>query len=196
MTNTTSSYACPRCRAPLAPLQAGAYTLGACRACAGVFAPNAAAVHLAEKLDEEMAAAVTRVSAGSADLSALPDGSPELPCPVCGDAMSRVVVSETSIDTCILHGTWFDAWELERVMRAKDAENKPWGAVGTRETMKEMPPVQPAPAPQASRVASTAANVSEGVGMAAVEVVGDVAVSAAGDLAVEGIFAVIAAIFG
>jgi Zn-finger nucleic acid-binding protein len=185
--------ACPRCGAQLAPLQAGAFTLGACRACAGVFAPSAATAHLAQKLDEEMAAAVTQVSMGSTDMSSMPDGSPALPCPTCGAAMNRVVVSETSLDTCIMHGTWFDAWELERVLRARAAElqasSKPWVATGTRKEIAETPPLV------YTSAASVGSNVSEGVGMAAAEVAGNVVMSGAAELAVEGVFAIIMAIF-
>ena len=173
---------CPRCAAPLVGLQAGAFTLGACRACAGVFAPNAAAAHLAQRLDQQMMAAITQVSVGSADMSAMPDGSAQLPCPICNAAMSRIVVSETSLDTCTLHGTWFDAWELLRVMNARATPAQ----------------VVIAPAPQASNAsgaAGMASGVSEGMGMAAVEIVADVAASGAVELAAEGVFAIIAAFF-
>ena len=185
---------CPRCGAPLSQLPAGTFTLGACRACAGVFAPNAAAAHLAQKLDEQMAAAVTQVSVGATDMSAMPDGSPALPCPVCNVPMNRVVVSETQLDTCIMHGTWFDAWELERVMRARaaatQAASAPWIATGTRKEIAATPPTQPT-----SVYGTGAANISEGMGMAALEVVGDVAATGAVELAAEGVFAIIAAIF-
>ncbi len=178
---------CPRCGSPLVALQAGAFTLDACRACAGVFAPNAAAAHLAQKLDEQMAAGVSQISATSTDMSAMPDAGPQLPCPICNAPMERVVASETSLDTCTMHGTWFDAWELERVMRARAA-----GSAGK-------PAMQPQPEPAAQYSYGTAANVasgvSEGVGMAAVEVVGDVVESGAAELAVEGVFAIIIAIF-
>jgi len=186
-----SANACPRCGAQLAPLQAGAFTLAACRACAGVFAPSNAAAHLAQKVDEQMSAAVAQVSQGSADMSAMPDAGPQLPCPVCTNPMSRVVVLETSLDTCIMHGTWFDAWELERVMRAKGAANAP-AIVGTRKEFLETPPNSNGYARSAANVA---ASTSEGVGMAAVEVVADVAASGAAELAVEGLFAIITAIF-
>ncbi len=178
---------CPRCGSPLVALQAGAFTLDACRACAGVFAPTAAAAHLCQKLDEQMAAAVTQISAASADMSAMPDAGPQLPCPICNAPMERVVASETSLDTCTMHGTWFDAWELERVMRARAAGSA------------EKPVMQSEPGPAAAYSSGAAANVasgmSEGAGMAAVEIVGDVVASGAAELAVEGLFAIIIAIF-
>ncbi len=189
---------CPRCGAPLVALLAGAFTLGTCRACAGVFAPNAAAAHLAQKLDEQMAAAVTRVSVGATDMSAMPDGSPALACPTCGAAMGRVVVSETALDTCAMHGTWFDAWELERVMRARagaQAPRAPFTVIDAGGAALPPPTVPTQSNVYGTGAMNMAADVSEGVGMAAVEVVGDVVASGAAELAVEGVFAIIMAIF-
>jgi Zn-finger nucleic acid-binding protein len=171
--------------------------LGACRSCAGVFAPSAAAAHLAQKLDQQMAAVVSQVSVGATDMSSMPDGSGALPCPMCNGPMNRVVVNDTSLDTCNMHGTWFDAWELERVLRARvaavQATSQPLGPVGTRAEYAQMPPVY-APSPVYS-AASAASGVGEGVAQAAVEVVGDAVASGALELAAEGVFAIITAIF-
>jgi Zn-finger nucleic acid-binding protein len=194
---TTMSMSCPRCNAPLARLKAGAFEVSACWKCAGLFAPNDASKHVADKLDLDMLAAISRTDAGASDLSAMPDGTPAIACPMCGGTMDRANVSGTTLDFCKAHGTWFDAHELERVMRAREGERQNPAQTSTDDSASESRRARAAL--YTSSAASTAANVTETTAMMATEVIADVAVDAvasgAAELAVEGVFAIIGAIF-
>jgi len=43
------------------------------------------------------------------------------PCPTCSQTMTRLTRYDVEIDTCPMHGTWFDAHELCALARASDA---------------------------------------------------------------------------
>jgi Zn-finger nucleic acid-binding protein len=185
---------CPRCSGPLARLRAGAFQVGACWKCAGVFAPSDASKHVGEKLDLEMLGAIGRTDAGVGDLSGMPDGTDALACPMCGDSMKRLDAAGTTLDVCAAHGTWFDAHELEKVMRAREAERQ---NEGQTETEDDSSASQRARANLYAQSAPLA--VTESTAQMATEVIADVAVEAvasgAVELAAEGVFAIITAIF-
>jgi Zn-finger nucleic acid-binding protein len=87
-----------------------------CPQCGGLFADNATSARIVAVLDQELLRA--------ADLQAEDkrpvDTRPELLCPHCLEPMQRSFVTSaaTSVDACPVHGTWFDAFELQHVMRA------------------------------------------------------------------------------
>jgi hypothetical protein len=73
----------------------------------------------AKRLDHALVAALDAFSAGK------PEPEPgaqkvELDCPECLAPMSPQLVQDAAVwvNVCREHGTWFDAWELPRVLRA------------------------------------------------------------------------------
>jgi hypothetical protein len=96
------------------------HQLSGCKSCGGVFArAETLATLYAKKLDHALIAALDLFSAGK------PEPAPsaqkvELDCPECLAPMSPQLVSDAAVyvNVCREHGTWFDAWELPRVLRA------------------------------------------------------------------------------
>ncbi len=97
---------CPRCEEPLAAIasQEGMFE---CARCHGLFvdAQRAAALLGAE-----------RAPGGEPARSSVEEVR-YLPCPVCHQPMHRSAAARgVVVDACTLHGTWFDAFELEALL--------------------------------------------------------------------------------
>jgi Zn-finger nucleic acid-binding protein len=92
-------------------------TLHGCAECAGVFLGPACARRLAEAQPPEAVALASKASAGA---RYQPDLAPPLSCPACQQTMHRThaISAQVEIDSCKLHGTWYDRGELERVAHA------------------------------------------------------------------------------
>ena len=107
---------CPRCREALLPV-ASVAGVRYCDRCGGVFADLAASTRIVTALDRELLEVGFLASRGKPEVkeSPLP-----LTCPECTMDMvrTRVESAACSVDACPVHGTFFDAHELERVMRA------------------------------------------------------------------------------
>jgi Zn-finger nucleic acid-binding protein len=91
-----------------------------CNACGGLWLEPEAAVHvmqgLGDALDSELAA--TSKNQSRVSKSPAPPDAGSRACPRCAQPMMRVVVGETTVDTCAAHGTWFDKNELDGVVAA------------------------------------------------------------------------------
>jgi Zn-finger nucleic acid-binding protein len=107
---------CPRCRETLivAKDEPG---MRYCEKCGGVFADAAASRRIVSSLDRALLALGFDVGRGKPR-----DARDErrVACPECLVEMQKVRVEAAvcDIDACPTHGTWFDAGELEDVMRA------------------------------------------------------------------------------
>lgn len=112
-----SRLACPDCQQPLEAFSAESGTLHACGRCGGQLVSHGLLRALLE----------TREVLGRAVASVVdaPRGNPLAspvryrPCPACGQLMHRRNFGSTSgiiIDVCSLHGSFFDAGELPRVL--------------------------------------------------------------------------------
>lgn len=112
-----SQLACPDCKLALSAFRADAGELQACGRCGGQFVTDGLLRALLEQ----------REALGQAVPSAvgLPRGNPLTdpvryrPCPSCNALMNRKNFGGTSgivVDVCRLHGTYFDAGELPRVL--------------------------------------------------------------------------------
>lgn len=112
-----SNLTCPHCKVTLKAFQAGSGTLHACERCGGQLVSHGLLRALLE----------SRETLGSAVPSVVdvPRGNPlsdpvrYRPCPGCGQLMNRKNFGGTSgviIDVCSLHGSFFDASELPRVL--------------------------------------------------------------------------------
>ena len=114
--------ACPRCTEPLTGYS-DVDGVRLCLRCGGVFADNAMTRIIVTTLDRALLGMSLAVRLGKTPVR--DDGSGVF-CPDCSNVMSKVHVTPAAcdVDACVDHGTWFDAGELEEVMRAYAAQRK------------------------------------------------------------------------
>jgi Zn-finger nucleic acid-binding protein len=104
---------CPRCQHPLEAAPGDDARMHECPRCGGMFVRRE---HLAELLSRAELGGGFRES--QPRVAAL-DPVRYVPCPLCHASMNRVNfgrVSGVIVDVCKMHGTWFDAGELTRVI--------------------------------------------------------------------------------
>lgn len=111
---------CPRCRKPLSECAGDDVRYVECTHCAGLWLDEEVFERLSRERERSVAAAVRgpRPAPGRATPSRSEDVR-YLPCPLCGEIMSRrnfAACSGVILDWCRGHGWWFDALELERVL--------------------------------------------------------------------------------
>ena len=90
----------------------------ACRACGGLWVDLLASQELARTGAPELEAVDDASTVGAIV------GSAPRACPVCGDALGRVVFAQTELDACTRHGTFFDHAELGRVVRILERKRR------------------------------------------------------------------------
>lgn len=148
---------CPHCGCTLSAGRAASTTVHGCASCGGVWLDNMASQKLVSAVDPS----VLSLADAASRMASMPfpphEARPR--CPVCrGDLQPvRVEAVGVALDTCNIHGTWFDRGELQAVARSFAA---------TRKT-------------EADRAHITAAAA------AAPSVAGDVATGVAGGVAVD-----------
>ena len=104
---------CPRCSHPLEVAAGDDPRLHECPRCGGLFVRR-------EFLAEMLCSA--EIGGGLRASASRPPSVDEvryIPCPMCHASMNRVNfgrVSGVIVDVCKMHGTWFDAGELTRVI--------------------------------------------------------------------------------
>ncbi len=115
---------CPRCFDTLVRKRVQETTIHGCERCGGVFLDHAAVEKLGRSphpdFENEVAAAL-----GASTLR--PDLRPNIACPECAKPMTRTAITgtQTTIDTCAEHGTWFDSRELPLVVAPSNDETPP-----------------------------------------------------------------------
>ncbi|MEO6420105.1 MAG: zf-TFIIB domain-containing protein [Polyangiaceae bacterium] len=115
---------CPHCGCTLSAGQAASTTVHGCASCGGVWLDGAASQKLVGAIDP----AVISLAEAASRMATMPfpphEARPR--CPVCrGDLQGvRVEAAAVALDTCNLHGTWFDRGELQAVARAFAATRK------------------------------------------------------------------------
>jgi Zn-finger nucleic acid-binding protein len=115
------TYPCPRCRARLVLRSAGEASLLVCVACGGAWLTHTAAgIVLAQGVG--VAAGVLSDELASSACIDADTTTAELPCPACGAPLDRRTSQGVVVDTCVLHGTWFDRDELKQTVAAYRAE--------------------------------------------------------------------------
>lgn len=111
-----SELGCPDCKVPLHAFQASVGELLACEQCGGQLVPHALLRALIEQR-EALGRAVP--SPAATPRNPLADPVRYRPCPSCSQLMNRKNFGGASgivVDVCALHGTFFDAGELPRVL--------------------------------------------------------------------------------
>lgn len=120
---TPTTRDCPACTGKLfaAPDRNGVF---GCNACGGIWADIETSQLIAAVLDPDLVDLADRAASHAARTSggaALP-AEGERRCPQCHELLARVHTASTNLDVCIMHGTWFDRGELQRVSRKLDAD--------------------------------------------------------------------------
>lgn len=108
---------CPRCKVSPHEGNAHGVLLLGCGVCGGIFLDNEGSTRITRAPDAQIARLAERARDRAVAFSV--DTRPKnLPCPLCAEAMRRVVVHGFyDVDFCPAHGTWFDGGELTRVMQ-------------------------------------------------------------------------------
>ncbi|CAN5379863.1 hypothetical protein BH09MYX1_BH09MYX1_18920 [soil metagenome] len=112
-----SAFRCPRCADRLRDASVKGTVIRGCDQCGGIWLDSATVEHLKNVRDDELGLAARRLVGV---ILRRADRSPMVSCPVCGVAMTRTEVGGTihCVDTCKLHGTWFDGLELPEFISA------------------------------------------------------------------------------
>ena len=108
---------CPDCKLPLRAFEAGAGRLLACEGCGGQMVTHGLLRALVQQREALGRAALSVV--GVPRGNPLQDRVRYRPCPGCGSFMNRKNFGGTSgivVDVCSIHGTFFEAGELPRVL--------------------------------------------------------------------------------
>lgn len=106
---------CPSCRLPLSVLAEPSGTLLDCASCAGQFVEHSLLRGLLERRTDLGRAVPSRIKPENP----LGQKVTYRPCPICAALMHRRNfggLSGVIVDVCTVHGIWFDAGELPRVL--------------------------------------------------------------------------------
>jgi Zn-finger nucleic acid-binding protein len=109
--------ACPRCQEPLLA-HPESKSVRTCGKCGGVMADLEASRRIVSTLDRALLAIGFEARMGKGEPPK--DRGGPVACPECLVEMqkARIESAMCDVDACPAHGTWFDAGELEAVMRA------------------------------------------------------------------------------
>jgi Zn-finger nucleic acid-binding protein len=111
--------ACPRCFTQLANVGEYGAGLRSCAACGGIWLGLETSQAVLHGVTAEFRALAHSLSVRNAQRA---PNAPEttLQCTECAAELVPIGVPSAvvQIDACKLHGTWFDAWELSKVIRA------------------------------------------------------------------------------
>jgi Zn-finger nucleic acid-binding protein len=107
---------CPRCRVKLNLLQIAETTLSECEKCSGIWA----GVETFENICAVRESQAAVLSFAGTKTGSNPQAKVNyVPCPECSQLMNRSNFARSSgviIDICKLHGVWFDADELPKII--------------------------------------------------------------------------------
>lgn len=108
---------CPRCADPLRSTRVHDTDLSSCDHCGGIWVDKVTVERLTARRDPDVETAVRRICGA---VFRRVDRQKLASCPVCGQAMKRREIPETVVllDACDAHGTWFDALELNELIRS------------------------------------------------------------------------------
>jgi Zn-finger nucleic acid-binding protein len=108
---------CPKCDIELQKITVGKAILCECSKCEGFWLDTLSFEEICTDREQQSALLGTAVILPPPPL---PDKVHYIKCPQCRDLMQRVNFAGCSgvvIDTCRLHGAWFDAKELQRIIQ-------------------------------------------------------------------------------
>jgi Zn-finger nucleic acid-binding protein len=120
---------CPRCFNQLTQILPYGEQLRHCAACGGIWLGVTASQFAVGAISAEFRGLVHTLSLKHQERPAEATQTP-LQCTVCALELTPMTVpaAATQIDVCRMHGTWFDAWELAKVVRAGERQRARGGA--------------------------------------------------------------------
>lgn len=178
--------ACPRCSTQALVESRGARIAAhACPGCGGVWLGSSLAARLQQALEHGQAIGLCELARDAGELAALKARCEAevdrvgIPCPACTAPMTHRLLERAGIvvDSCALHGTWFDRGELQHLV---DCTKDP--RVRERFAARAAS-LAPSPASSGRTGTGRAASAAAAVGAAAVGVAGVAGVASAGALA-------------
>jgi Zn-finger nucleic acid-binding protein len=111
---------CPRCDHPLGARLVGGIVVDECMTCRGLFLDHVAIKRIVTDRQQARAEALLGALPKLEHLEIKPaDGKLYIKCPVCHVVMNRKLFATGAgviIDVCRIHGTFFDAGELPRII--------------------------------------------------------------------------------
>jgi Zn-finger nucleic acid-binding protein len=119
LTRPDQAIDCPRCKKPMIKRQVQAGSLWECTKCGGIWLDQEFFEDLVESKDLDSIGGMIggETNTKTNEISARKKVK-YIPCPVCSNLMNRnnfALGSGVILDTCRLHGSWFDAFELEQI---------------------------------------------------------------------------------
>jgi len=108
---------CPRCKTNLEFVNIGSNNIHECNKCGGFWTNVATFENICA--DQEEQSAVLTFIGSDAHPNSHPAKISYVPCPVCSKLMNRSNFARSSgviIDMCRVHGVWFDADELPKII--------------------------------------------------------------------------------
>lgn len=116
---SATEFSCPRCKAAMAKLKLGIYSVVECTKCEGMWIDGAVLQQICNDAQKQESVAGIPAAAQT-DYNRPLEAIHYISCPVCKTLMNRVNFSHSSgvvVDVCPQkHGTWFDKDELRRVV--------------------------------------------------------------------------------
>jgi len=110
---------CPRCDGLLLSNLIGDTLIDECADCHGIWLDTAAVERIVEEREGGIAGEFAARGSHSSQPAPQPSGPMYVRCPECDSVMNRKNFARSSgvvVDQCRVHGTWFDAGELPRVI--------------------------------------------------------------------------------
>lgn len=124
---TAATSPCPRCGVELAERSSGKAKLLACRDCGGVWIDRADAQRILERKPGALQhILLTRRVAAKARVGY--DIETPVRCPFDAEPLTKTDIDGVLVDSCRVHGTWFDAGEVHRIANAFTGKSDQPGA--------------------------------------------------------------------
>lgn len=120
---------CPHCRKLLVTVKVGELSLAGCGRCGGIWVDNASARALVASPQRVVIELAERASAHTAKNSKPRSSTPTCPC--CPAVLDKRRAHGVELDICDQHGTWFDSYELQTVLRKLLGEAAPAASAPT-----------------------------------------------------------------
>jgi Zn-finger nucleic acid-binding protein len=117
LTEAENAGACPRCQIRLEALTVKDVSLRECSRCGGLWSTAETFEGICRESEQQ--AAILNFTARTIAVNSSPQKISYVPCPVCRQLMNRSNFARSSgviIDLCKLHGVWFDAEELPKIV--------------------------------------------------------------------------------
>jgi Zn-finger nucleic acid-binding protein len=130
---------CPHCKKLLVTVKVGELALAGCGRCGGIWVDNTSARSLVASPQRVVIELAERASAHTAKNAKPRTTTPT--CPGCPAVLEKRRSHGVELDICDQHGTWFDSYELQTVLRRLLGEPSP-GSLAARLVTGDVPCVE------------------------------------------------------